>query len=92
MSEFTPQWVSPPWDTILDALIEKGMTQSAFCRAMGIDNTDGFERGEQRIDADMSLKLSDLFGTTPAFWLIRDAQYVQDRNRIQGTPPNDRTN
>ena len=84
MNDFTPQWVSPPWDTILDALIEKKITISAFCRAMGIDNAEGFERGEQRIDAEMSLKLSALFGTSPAFWLIRDAQYVADRNRIQG--------
>jgi HTH-type transcriptional regulator / antitoxin HigA len=85
-NEFTPQWVSPPWDTILDALIERKITQSAFCRAVGIENTDSFERGEQRIDAEMSLKLSELFGTSPAFWLIRDAQYVEDCKRIQGTP------
>ena len=74
---FTPDWISPPGDTILDLLEERNWTQSQLSERMGytIKNVSQLVNGEMLIDGETAIKLEQILGSTARFWLNREAQY-----------------
>ena len=81
---FTPDWVSPPGDTIVDVLEERGWMPADL--ASRLDCSPEHVRllidGKESITEDMAERLAQALGSTPGFWLRREAGY---RERIRGS-------
>ena len=74
---FTPDWVSPPGDTIADFLEECNWTQAQLAEHLGytIEHINLLINGKASINEETALKLERVLGSTAAFWLNREAQY-----------------
>lgn len=74
---FSPDWVSPPGDTIADLLEEYGWTQVELGERLGYDIgfVNQLVNGDIPIDEGIALKLEQVLGSTKAFWLRREAEY-----------------
>jgi HTH-type transcriptional regulator / antitoxin HigA len=72
-----PDWVSPPGDTILDALEEKGWTQAELAERTGYTrkHINQLVQGKASINEETALKLERALGASAGFWLNREAQY-----------------
>lgn len=84
---FTPDWVSPPGDTIDDILKERGWTQVDFAQRLGysIEFISQLIKGKAPINEDTAMKLEGVLGSTAAFWLRREAQYRTALARKENT-------
>jgi len=74
---FTPDWVSPPGDTIADVLEERDWTQAELAERLGYTtkHISLLINGKAPINEETALKLERVLGSTAAFWLRREAQY-----------------
>ena len=74
---FEPDWVSPPGDTIADALEELSMTQAGLAERTGFTrkHVNGLIKGRVAVTADAALRLEAVLGEPASFWLQREAQY-----------------
>jgi HTH-type transcriptional regulator / antitoxin HigA len=72
---------SPPGDTILDVMVESGITHSELGKKLEISDNDVLDliNGKLLIDDDMAYRLSVVLGSTAQFWENREKQY---RERI----------
>jgi HTH-type transcriptional regulator / antitoxin HigA len=80
MSEFTgysPDWASPPGDTIADILRSQQIDINGFASAINMDVDIAREliAGNQRISLDIAKALAKALGSTSEFWLKREKQY-----------------
>ena len=82
---FSPDWVSPPGDTIADILEEKDWTQVEL--AERLQNTPKFVsqliNGKAPITEDTAVRLSRVLGSTEKFWLNREANYRAQLAQIE---------
>ncbi|MCA9682079.1 MAG: HigA family addiction module antidote protein [Myxococcales bacterium] len=76
-TSFHPDWVSPPGDTIADALEEQGMTQADLAIRTGFSrkHVNDLIRGRATITADTAMRLESVVGGSARFWLDREVQY-----------------
>lgn len=84
---FAPDWISPPGDTIKDALACRSMSSDRLGLVLGLSETSTGRllSGDLAIDARLAEGLADLLGGTCHFWLKRDGLY---RDRLNsGTEP-----
>jgi HTH-type transcriptional regulator/antitoxin HigA len=76
-------WASPPGETIEDLLEERGWSKKEL--AVRLDCTpkhvSELLKGEAPIHADLAMRLSLVLGSTPEFWLQREADYRAARQR-----------
>jgi HTH-type transcriptional regulator / antitoxin HigA len=74
---FTPDWVSPPGDTIADFLEERDWTQAQLAERLGYTtkHISLLINGKAPINEETALKLERVLGSTASFWLNREAQY-----------------
>jgi len=74
---FTPDWVSPPGETIADLLEERGWTQVEFAERTGFTtkHISLLINGKASITEETALKLERVLGSNARFWLTREAQY-----------------
>jgi HTH-type transcriptional regulator/antitoxin HigA len=74
---FLPNWVSPPGDTIADALEARGWTPGELAQQLGAtpEHVSALLRGEASLSPEVGEGLSRVLGSTPAFWLTREARY-----------------
>ncbi|NJK32154.1 MAG: helix-turn-helix domain-containing protein [Deltaproteobacteria bacterium] len=77
VSDFSPDWISPPGDTIEDLLEEKGWTKAEFAERTGFTSKHVNElvKGRAALTPDAADRLSRVLGSTAKFWLTREAQY-----------------
>lgn len=75
--KFNPSWRDPPGNTIKDALAERGWSTETFADRLGmsIDYAECLLRGEVRVTAELATDLSRTLGSSPQFWLNREAAY-----------------
>jgi len=85
MKKFSPDWVSPPGDTILDLLEECDWTQEDFAKRMGYStkHISLLINGKASITQDTALKLERVIGGTAGFWMNREIQYRENLHRLQ---------
>jgi len=89
---FTPDWVSPPGDTIADLLEERDWTQAQLAERLGYTtkHISLLINGKAPINEETALKLERVLGSTAAFWLRYEAQYraalasKEEETRLQG--------
>lgn len=75
---FQPDWVSPPGDTLADALEEQGLTQTDLAERTGYSrkHINDLMRGRAQISFDTASKLAlVLHGASADFWIARESQY-----------------
>lgn len=70
-------WLSPPGDTILEVLEERGWTQADLAERTGYSrkHINLLIKGGAGITEEAALKLERVLGSTAGFWLNREAQY-----------------
>jgi len=75
--EFTPDWISPPGDTISDLLEERGWSYTEFAERIGYTKKHITQllAGKASITEDTARKLELVLGGKIGFWLSREAQY-----------------
>lgn len=76
---FEPDWLSPPGDTIADALEERGWSRVEFAQRIGYTpkHVNQLLRGKAPISEDTALRLERVLGSTARFWLQREAEYQE---------------
>jgi HTH-type transcriptional regulator/antitoxin HigA len=74
---FSPDWVSPPGDTILDLIEEKGWTQAELSVRLGYSpkHVNQLIKGKVPLSEEAAIKLELVLGSTVGFWLSREAKY-----------------
>lgn len=74
---FTPDWVSPPGDTIANLLEERDWTQAQLADRLGYTkkHVSHLINGKAPITEETAIKLERVLGSTTGFWLNREAQY-----------------
>lgn len=79
--------ISPPGDTIADALEEKGWTQAELCTRLGYTpkHVSLLINGKAPITEDTALRLERVVGGDMAFWLNREALYREALARLEET-------
>lgn len=84
MKKFTPDWISPPGDTILDLLEERDWTQIEFAGRMGYTtkHISQLIKGKASINQETAMKLERVIGSTARFWLNREIQYRENLHRL----------
>jgi addiction module HigA family antidote len=72
-----PDWISPPGETIIDILEERGWTQAELAERTGFTrkHINQLIKGNASITEETALKLERVLGSTAGFWLSREAQY-----------------
>lgn len=85
LSTFAPDWVSPPGDTILDLLEERGWKQTELAKRTGYttEHIRLLINGKASITDDTASKLEQVIGHTAHFWLAREAQYRKGLDRLE---------
>lgn len=74
---FAPDWVSPPGDTILDLLEERGWTQRQLADRLGYTpkHVNQLIKAKVPLTEDAAIRLQNVLGASVGFWLTREAQY-----------------
>lgn len=82
---FSPAWVSPPGDTILDLIEEKGWTQAELAMRLGYSqkHVNQLIKGKVPLTEDAALRLERVLGSSVSFWLAREARYRERAARIE---------
>jgi HTH-type transcriptional regulator/antitoxin HigA len=82
---FTPDWISPPGDTIADLIGERDWTQPQLAERLGCTtkHISQLINGKVPISEQTALKLERVLGSTTAFWLSREAHYRSSIQRFQ---------
>jgi HTH-type transcriptional regulator/antitoxin HigA len=75
--EFSPDYASPPGETIDDLLEEKSMTQKDLAERLGVStkHVNQVIKGHAPISADLAIGLEMVFGVPADFWMTREAIY-----------------
>lgn len=84
---YAPDWVSPPGDSILDAIEERGWTQAELATRLGFSEkfVSQLINGKVPLTVETALKLERVVGSTVEFWLARETNYQQHKARIEAT-------
>jgi addiction module HigA family antidote len=84
VATFSPDWISPPGDTILDLLEERGWKQTELAKRTGYTtkHISLLINGKAPITEDTAIKLERVVGSTAHFWLAREARYREGLIRI----------
>lgn len=84
LNTFSPNWVSPPGETILDVLEERGWSQAEFAVRVGFTkkHVNKLVNGSATISDDTAIRLERVLGGTASFWLTREVHYRVTLARI----------
>ena len=82
---FTPDWVSPPGDTILDLIEERGWTQADLAARLGFSHKhiNQLIKGKVPLTEEAALRLGQVLGAGAGFWLAREARYRERVVRLE---------
>lgn len=83
LTEFAPEWIVAPGDTIADLLEERGWTQAELAMRTGFTtkHVNQLLKGEAPITQETAAKLEKVLGSTVRFWMGLDTQYREQRAR-----------
>ncbi|MDB5281904.1 MAG: hypothetical protein JWO06_979 [Bacteroidota bacterium] len=85
VTNFEPNWASPPGATIADILSEQGLSVPKFAKEMNAttDYVNELLGGYIGITEDIADKLESILGASAEFWLRRENQYQEDFKRVK---------
>ena len=81
---FTPDWVSPPGESVLDIAEERGWTQAELAQRLGYTekHVSQLINGKVPLSVEAALRLERVLGSTLDFWLSREANYQKHLARL----------
>lgn len=87
---FEPDWASPPGATIACILNARALPRETLAHAVGlpVEAVHRLLLGLETIDHKLAEKLSAYLGSSPNFWMRREAQYRADLQRIRQAEAN----
>ena len=79
-----PRWASAPGATIAAVLSERHVSPLDFAAEIGLSDVEAQRllAGDLPITVDLARRLADVVGASTTFWLTREAQYLEDRARV----------
>ena len=82
---FSPDWVSPPGDSIVDLMEERDWSQIDLARRLGFSakHLNQLIKGKASLTDDTALRLERVLGTNANFWLNREAKYREHSARLK---------
>ncbi len=88
---FSPDWTSPPGDTIADLLEERDWTQAQLAERLGYTtkHVSQLINGKAPVSEQTAIRLERVLGSSVGFWLNREAQYraqlvsIEEESRLQ---------
>lgn len=82
---FAPDWVSPPGETILDLVEERGWTQAELAKRLGYTekHISQLINGKVPLTDEAALRLERVLGSNVGFWLAREAKYREHCARLE---------
>ena len=82
---FEPNWASPPGDTIADVLRDRNISEASFARQLHCSEVEAqaLLNGSTPITLAIARDLTQLLGASVEYWMSRDFQYREGRDRIQ---------
>lgn len=82
-NEYTPDWVSPPGETLLETIEALGMSQTDLANRMGRPQKTINEiiKGKAAITPETALQLEKVLNVPARFWLNREQQYRESLAR-----------
>jgi HTH-type transcriptional regulator/antitoxin HigA len=85
VSDFQPNLISPPGDTINDLLRERGIALAAFADQMGqtVEGIMDLLKGRSTISIRVARRLEEVLGASVEFWMSRDFHYREDVSRLR---------
>lgn len=88
-SDFHPNWVSAPGDTMADILEERNVSQLEFAQRIGLtlEQAEELLKGHARITIELARQLEVVLGGSAAFWVNRESQYRDDLARLHSEVP-----
>lgn len=77
MNTYSPDWISPPGDTIKDLLEEKGYELNKIAHDLNLtfEDMNKLIKGRLHIDELLGNKLAIYLGSTKQFWMCREKNY-----------------
>ncbi len=83
-TEFNPDWMSPPGDTIIDILNERNISLHDFSTRinMCLRHTLELLEGDRFITLKLARKLVNILGASIEFWMLRDYQYYLMKENV----------
>lgn len=86
-TSFSPNWLSPPGETIAEILRERRMSSLEFAKQMGqtAQDVEDLLCGRAQIGKEVAQRLSGLLGASASFWMNRELQYREDAQRLDTT-------
>jgi HTH-type transcriptional regulator / antitoxin HigA len=84
---FTPDYVSPPGETLEDVLEDRGMSQAELAERTGLSRKTVNEiiKGKASITSETALHLERVLGVPAGFWNSREHQYREALARQKET-------
>ena len=76
-NQYQPDKVSPPGETLLEVLEDRGITQAELAERTGCPRKtiDEIVRGRAAITPETALQLERVLGVPASFWSARESQY-----------------
>ena len=73
-TQFSPDFISPPGETLQDLIDERSMSQAQLAERMGrpVKTINEIIKGKAAITPETSLQLERVLGMPSSFWLIRE--------------------
>ncbi|MGA2445078.1 MAG: helix-turn-helix domain-containing protein [Opitutaceae bacterium] len=84
---FLPDWASPPGDTIVDLLDERGLSQPEFAQRLGraLSFVNQLVAGQVAITLEIAKGLEGILGVPASFWIHRECS-TRDRESRRCKP------
>ena len=85
IAPFTPDWASPPGESIVDILEERGWSQSELAQRLGYTekHVSLLVNGKVALSMDAALRLEHVLGSTADFWLALETNYQKHNARLE---------
>lgn len=82
---YAPDWVSPPGDTILDIIEERGWSQTELAARLGYSekHVSQLVNGKVPLSDEVAMRLERVLGSNAGFWLAREAKYREHCARLE---------
>lgn len=87
---FTPDWVSPPGESILDLAEERGWSQSELATRLGYTekHISQLVNGKVPLTTEVAARLERVLGSSIDFWLALEANYQKHLARLKAAEDN----
>lgn len=85
IAPFAPDWASPPGESIIDILEERGWSQSELAQRLGYTekHVSLLVNGKVALSMDAALRLERVLGSTADFWLALETNYQKHNARLE---------